>query len=215
MKPKFTASILELIICQDITSCSPLACHQTTRSHIKVHLTSGFEWNVLFQRDKRIRWRDIIFQANAWPQFWRRESISSRTTHRPLDPYLVSLFFRGRITFMISQRYACSLSTFETNYQISQNFRVRKNLTFRGHLSLVHGNFLQPILTTWQAHGLKKWECHWRYSICRHDIMQSSRFSTYMKVLSIISIWHLHEIYFSIDLTAVINPLAPEFSFKF
>jgi len=63
---------------------------------------------------------------------------------------------------MISQCCACSLSTFETNDQVPQNLIVRKNLTFRRHLSLVHGNFLQPILTTWQKRELTKWKRHWR-----------------------------------------------------
>jgi len=57
---------------------------------------------------------------------------------------------------MISQCCACSLSTFETNDQFPQNLIVRKNLNFRSHLSLVNGNFLQPISTTWQKHELKK-----------------------------------------------------------
>jgi len=89
MNPKFTASVLELITCYDITSCSPLACHQTTRSHLEVHSTNGFKWNVLFQTDKQIRWRDIIFQVSARPQFWRRNQF---LVERPTDHLILSLF---------------------------------------------------------------------------------------------------------------------------
>jgi len=43
------------------------------------------------------------------------------------------------------------------------------------------------------------------YSICCPEMIQTSRFSTNIKVLYIIAIWHRHEIYFSVDLTAVIG----------